>query len=112
MLPESNARRPSVIAKQAASSDIHEMVARRASAVGAFLSIFLFASFALATEPTLDAPLAREELSLEAFGAKNPTCLEWNDGCTTCRRDSGGPHCSTPGIACQPKEAVCRASDP
>jgi hypothetical protein len=104
-----------VIAKQAALSDIREMVTRRASAVGAFLSIVLFAGFALAAgliTPTPDEALTREELSLEAFGAKNPTCLEWNDGCATCRRDSGGPHCSTPGIACQPREAVCRASDP
>jgi hypothetical protein len=104
-----------MIAKQGVMSDIHEMVAHRASAVGAFLSIFLSASFAPAAglvSPPADEPIAREELSLETFGAKNPTCLEWNDGCETCRKDSGGVHCSTPGIACQPKEAVCRASNP
>ena len=103
-----------MIAKQGVMSDIHEMVAHRASAVGAFLSIFLSASFAPAAglvSPPADEPIAREELSLETFGAKNSTCLEWNDGYETCRRDSADD-CSTPGIACQPKEAVCRASNP
>jgi len=87
-----------------------------ASAVGAYVSIFILASLAPAagqTAPTPSEPVARDELSLEAFGSKNPTCREWNDGCATCRRDSSGEvHCSTRGIACQPKDPACRTSGP
>jgi len=54
-----------------------------------------------------------EPASMEGFGKVNPTCLEWSDGCAVCRRDEAGQdRCSTPGIACQPGEVVCRASKP
>jgi hypothetical protein len=56
---------------------------------------------------------ANGEPSLLGFAAVNPACHEWNDGCATCRRDAAGAvHCSTPGIACQPREVVCREPDP
>jgi hypothetical protein len=91
-----------------------------ASAFGALLSILAAAAlapaFAQQTTPPAAAPLdpaAQQNLSLQGFGAKNPTCLEWNDGCATCRRDAGGAvHCSTTGIACQPTDIVCKAPTP
>jgi len=60
-----------------------------------------------------EAPPTPAEVSLQAFGAKTPACLEWNDSCATCSRDAtGAAHCSTPGIACQPHDIVCRVSKP
>jgi hypothetical protein len=51
---------------------------------------------------------ADEADTLESFGAKNPACAEWSDGCVICRRDAAGvARCSTPGIACQPKDVAC-----
>src|ERR1700723_2870761 len=92
-----------------------EMIWSRApsvSAVGA--CIFLCARTRPAVEQTAlepSRPVPQEELSLQAFGSKNPTCVEWNDSCATCRRDlSGEAHCSTRGIACQPTDVVCKAS--
>jgi hypothetical protein len=56
---------------------------------------------------------AGETDTLESFGAKNPACMEWNDGCATCRRDAAGlAHCSTPGIACQPRDIACVSRRP
>ncbi len=54
-----------------------------------------------------DAP-GREKapavVSVLAYGAANPACLEWSDGCVTCVRGK----CSTPGVACQPGEILCK----
>jgi hypothetical protein len=36
-----------------------------------------------------------------------PTCAEWTDGCVVCQRTEQGPACSTPGIACVPREQQC-----
>jgi putative lipoprotein len=47
-------------------------------------------------------------VALMGYGDKNPACLEWSDGCAVCTRADDGPHCSTPGIACQPAEIACR----
>jgi hypothetical protein len=59
--------------------------------------------------PAPTAPLSSEALSLQGFGAQNKQCREWSDGCSTCLRDEkDAPHCSTPGIACQPTPIVCR----
>jgi hypothetical protein len=52
-------------------------------------------------------PSAAEETSLQGFGAQNPTCQEWNDGCATCLRDADAVRCSVTGIACQPSAPVC-----
>jgi len=57
--------------------------ARYASAVAGLIWVFSPATLAFADgQPPLASadPLAREQLSLEGFGAENPTCLEWNDG--------------------------------
>ncbi len=53
-------------------------------------------------------PQSEEELtSLQSFASAHPECAEWNDGCSTCRREAG-LRCSTPGIACEPHEIVCK----
>jgi hypothetical protein len=87
-----------------------------AGAVAGLISVFLPTTLAFADgQPPLAPadPPTREQLSLEGFGAGNPTCLEWNDGCATCRRDApGAANCSTPGIACQPTELLCKARRP
>jgi hypothetical protein len=36
-----------------------------------------------------------------------PTCAEWGDGCVICQRTNQGAACSTPGIACVPRERQC-----
>lgn len=56
-----------------------------------------------------EAPLqnAEERTSLQGFAIAHPECAEWNDGCSTCRRETSS-RCSTPGIACQPHEIVCK----
>ena len=36
-----------------------------------------------------------------------PTCAEWSDGCIVCQRTNGSVACSTPGIACVPRERQC-----
>ena len=36
-----------------------------------------------------------------------PTCAEWSDGCVICQRTNQGIACSTPGIACVPRERQC-----
>ncbi len=49
------------------------------------------------------------DVSVLAYGAAHPDCLEWTDSCRTCLRSPDGRvGCSTPGIACQPKDIVCR----
>ena len=54
-----------------------------------------------------------EPRSMESYGADHLNCAEWSDGCTVCRRDDTGQgRCSTPGIACQPSQTVCRTTKP
>lgn len=45
--------------------------------------------------------------SIQAHGDRDKTCLEWNDGCRTCRRDTAVVRCSNIGIACQPTQISC-----
>jgi hypothetical protein len=57
------------------------------------------------------APIVNETLSLQGFGVQNPTCREWGDSCSICLRDDkDAPHCSIPGVACQPAAIACRQS--
>ena len=66
----------------------------------------LLAGGALADEPAPASP--QEAASLQGFAASHPQCAEWSDGCAVCLRDAA-VHCSTPGVACQPAEIVCKA---
>lgn len=65
--------------------------------------LFAFIAPALADE----APPPREEASLASFAAAHPECVEWSDGCALCKR-AMSVSCSPPGIACQPKDIVCK----
>ena len=77
----------------------------------AFLLASLVGAAAQSAEPA--NPAAAEQMTLREFGARNPACVEWNDACSTCKRDDKGvAHCSTPGIACQPIAPVCKAPAP
>jgi hypothetical protein len=75
------------------------------------LALLSAPAFALADEEnaptgplrTSPAPSA-EAIAVQAWGAKNPTCAQWSDGCVVCTPEG----CSTPGIACTPKEIACR----
>jgi hypothetical protein len=62
------------------------------------LAIGLFAVPALADAPADQRPM-------QHFGVDHPNCLGWTDGCVICTPKG----CSTPGIACTPREPVCTA---
>jgi hypothetical protein len=54
--------------------------------------------------PAPESARAQEQVSAQAWGARNPDCAEWSDACIVCTKAG----CSTPGIACTPAETVCR----
>ena len=86
-------------------------MAKRSILAAAFLWASLVGAAAQSAEPA--SPAAAEQMTLQEFGAKNPACVEWNDACSTCKRDDKGvARCSTPGIACQPTAPVCKAPAP
>lgn len=61
-----------------------------------------------AGDAAADAALAAERAAVQAFGAKNPACLAWSDGCVTCQKgDDGKTVCANPGPACLPKATAC-----
>lgn len=75
------------------------------------LVALLAAASARADAPTADAPspapadaLKTEEVAVQAWGEKHPECRQWSDGCVACTAEG----CSTPGIACTPREIACR----
>lgn len=67
--------------------------------------IFLIAApvGASADEAPPPADTKAEEAIVQAWGRTHPTCAEWNDGCVVCTQAG----CSTPGIACTPREIAC-----
>ena len=79
------------------------------------LSAFIMVSWVsipLADAPNASPlpPPAKEEISIQAWGERNPNCAEWTNSCQVCRRDADGKmNCSLPGIACQPGAMVCKA---
>lgn len=50
--------------------------------------------------------VADQMRSVQGYGARNPLCLAWNDGCVTCRVGDSGPVCANPGPACVPKDEI------
>ena len=68
------------------------------------LGLLLAATAARADSPKLEPMLPAISTPIQAYGAQNPACLEWTDGCVLCSREG----CSTPGIACQPGGLVCK----
>ena len=89
--------------------------ARRLATVGALFACALMGAPAFADEPT--APKMPKPdpapVSARAWGAANPTCLEWTDACLVCTRGTNGAmNCSTPGVACQPQRLTCTRTAP
>ena len=79
------------------------------------IALFGFVAFSTAASAATDEVTipSSELLSLQTFAAINPSCREWTDGCTICQRDKTDEgHCSTPGIACQAGEIVCKRPAP
>ena len=66
--------------------------------------LFSLPTSAFAEQATQEAV---ERSSLQSYGASHPECIEWDDGCASCRRISE-LYCSTPGIACQPQGIECK----
>jgi hypothetical protein len=61
------------------------------------------------TPPSASATLdPAEQATLQSFGASHPECVEWSDGCAVCKRTMS-VGCSTPGIACEPRDIACKA---
>jgi hypothetical protein len=76
-------------------------------------SALLLLGFTLLARPadadqTSTPPDPKEQANLQGFAAAHPECAEWSDGCAVCMR-SPAVHCSTPGIACEPADIVCKA---
>ncbi len=76
-------------------------------------AIFAVIGLAFPQFAAADAPRAEKMATAPvlAFGERNPSCLEWTDGCVVCLRGASGRSCSTPGIACQPTEIHCKQLD-
>jgi hypothetical protein len=57
----------------------------------------------------LAATAARaEEKPTQSFDERAPDCAEWSDGCIVCAKQADGEiGCSTPGVACTPREPSC-----
>jgi hypothetical protein len=63
---------------------------------------------AKAEEKPDEKPVQEPTVAVLAFGVSHPECQEWTDSCVICARGADVVNCSTPGIACQPVETVCR----
>jgi hypothetical protein len=72
------------------------------------ISVLLALAFPHPAHCDAPRPEAMPSGAVVAYGDHNADCLEWSDGCVVCAREADGPHCSTPGIACQPVEIACR----
>jgi hypothetical protein len=89
-----------------------------------FASVILFAAQVLATDaataadlkliprsspesPASKSPAPASNVSIQAYGNRDSSCLVWTDGCRNCDRTDNGPSCSNIGIACQPGPIQC-----
>lgn len=82
----------------------------RRSLISIAIPLLVAAGAARADESTL-SPLpkprpAEKRISIQGYGAANPACLEWSDGCQVCVSGAVAG-CSTPGPACTPGRVVC-----
>ena len=55
----------------------------------------------------LSAPQSLAEQNLSERIQADPTCIQYNDGCSICRIEDGNAICSTPQIACLITGWVC-----
>jgi hypothetical protein len=75
-------------------------------------AILVGASAAARADAPEPAPLPKpRSVSMEGYGAENPACLEWTNGCQVCAAagptTGGKPACSTQGAACTVGPVVC-----
>ena len=74
--------------------------------LGAIVAMFFIGAMAQQPLPARDAGL--ETSSVQGYGDRDATCLEWADACRICRRpENGEAVCSNIGIACQPAAVTC-----
>ena len=57
--------------------------------------------------PASKSPAPASNVSIQAYGNQDSSCLVWTDGCRNCDRTDNGPSCSNIGIACQPGLIKC-----
>ncbi|RWF76109.1 MAG: hypothetical protein EOS26_13560 [Mesorhizobium sp.] len=55
----------------------------------------------------MERPPASAGQSLTQHIRDEPTCRQFNDGCSICMVEDGHPQCSTPAIACVKTEWHC-----
>lgn len=73
------------------------------------LSCFIVLVASLGAEEKQAPPMSEKpDASMEAYGVAHPECLEWTNACRICARHENDVACSTPGIACLPKEIFCQ----
>ena len=73
-----------------------------------FVTSSAFAALLLVAASAQQPPAKQDAVSTQGYGDIDKVCLEWNDGCRTCRRPEGGEAaCSNIGIACQPAAVTC-----
>jgi hypothetical protein len=73
----------------------------------AAILLVLMTGSAFADEPKLTPLTPPAPDSLETMMREQATCTGFTNDCVICTRAADGPKCSTPGIACQPKEWRC-----
>ena len=79
----------------------------------AFALVTAAATKLIADEEKTPPMPAAHPVPIHAYASDNPSCLEWTDGCTICTKpELEEPHCSTPGIACQPAGIQCKKKAP
>jgi hypothetical protein len=89
------------------------------------LVLCLAATFALADEPppspsgllpppsqSLSDAQSQRAPTIYIFMATHADCASASDGCMICKRNDGDFVCSTPGIACMTRAAVCDVTLP
>ena len=82
------------------------MPSRRDDLIGLILTLIIVLG-TVALAHFLPAATSAGPPSTPASFDKEPTCAEWTDGCIVCQRMGQGLACSTPGIACVPREQQC-----
>jgi hypothetical protein len=86
------------------------MRSRRDDLIGLILTMIIVVGTVAFAHFSPAAPPAGPPSTPASFD-QEPTCAEWTDGCIICQRTGQEPACSTPGIACVPREQQCLRRD-